>query len=303
MARIAPRDPVVNAEPPSNNVAVYLENGRYYGSYRMGKYMFPCDEHEKERLDIFHKFFSVARKGALHSAPVHNQENPRILDVGTGTGIWAIDMADKFPRGTVRGVDLSLIQPLFIPINLRFDQMDVEGPWQGMEPDSWDLIHMRALNGSISNWPRLYSEIFRHCRPHYGHIEQVEIDWMPRSDDGSLPNNAVVRQWATQLYDAMDQFDRPMRVDSGLTRRRLAEAGFTDIREEIIRVAYSGWPSDPHDRETGRWFNIGITQGIQAITLAPLFRGGGKTQQEIQTLIDSVVAEVRGRKVHAYCTV
>jgi methylase of polypeptide subunit release factors len=30
----------------------------------------------------------------------------RILDVGTGTGIWAIDMADKYPSAEVIGLDL-----------------------------------------------------------------------------------------------------------------------------------------------------------------------------------------------------
>jgi methylase of polypeptide subunit release factors len=49
---------------------------------------------EKDRLDIFHKFFLVALRDALHSAPLHNQETPRILDIGCGTGIWAIDMAE-----------------------------------------------------------------------------------------------------------------------------------------------------------------------------------------------------------------
>lgn len=46
-------------------------------------------------MDIFHKLFLVARKDQLHSARlVANYENPRILDLGTGTGIWAIDMAE-----------------------------------------------------------------------------------------------------------------------------------------------------------------------------------------------------------------
>jgi hypothetical protein len=40
--------------------------------------------------------------------------------------------------------------------------MDIEAPWQqDMGRDSWDLIHLRTLNGSIQNYPRLYSQIFR----------------------------------------------------------------------------------------------------------------------------------------------
>lgn len=49
-------------------------------------------------MDIMHKFFTVARKhdalaGGLHEAKI-SSAGPRILDLGCGTGIWAIDMAE-----------------------------------------------------------------------------------------------------------------------------------------------------------------------------------------------------------------
>lgn len=52
---------------------------------------------EKDRMDIYHKLFLVARRDQLHSAPVPPDARwgpPRILDLGCGTGIWAIDMAE-----------------------------------------------------------------------------------------------------------------------------------------------------------------------------------------------------------------
>jgi hypothetical protein len=53
-------------------------------------------QQEMDRMDIYHKFFSVARREALHSTPFtpNYDIGPRILDLGTGTGIWAIDMAE-----------------------------------------------------------------------------------------------------------------------------------------------------------------------------------------------------------------
>ena len=47
-------------------------------------------------MDIYHQFFAVARRGQLHQAPVPVEPHvqPRILDIGCGTGIWAIDMAE-----------------------------------------------------------------------------------------------------------------------------------------------------------------------------------------------------------------
>lgn len=50
---------------------------------------------EKDRMDIFHKLFLVARRDELHTAPfTPNYDGPRILDLGCGTGIWSIDMAE-----------------------------------------------------------------------------------------------------------------------------------------------------------------------------------------------------------------
>lgn len=57
-------------------------------------------------MDIYHKMFLVARAGELHRAPITRNYRPqRILDLGTGTGIWAIDMAECVPllaRGACR---------------------------------------------------------------------------------------------------------------------------------------------------------------------------------------------------------
>lgn len=142
----------------------------------------------------------------------------------------------------------------------------------------------------------------RHLKPYHGHIEQVEIDYNPRCDDGTLQPNAYVVQWANELMDAMDGFGRPLRMDSGLTKQRLAEAGFADIKEEVIRLPINGWPPNPHERDIGRWFNLGMRQSYLPLSLAPLSRGHNMTVPQIQQLTDRVAAEVYSLNVHAYCT-
>lgn len=47
--------------------------------------------------------------GHLHLAPLVSPM--KILDIGTGTGIWAIEMADHYPDSLVIGTDLSPVQP------------------------------------------------------------------------------------------------------------------------------------------------------------------------------------------------
>lgn len=40
----------------------------------------------------------------IYKAPVKNPQ--KVLDIGTGTGIWAIDFANDHPEASVIGLDL-----------------------------------------------------------------------------------------------------------------------------------------------------------------------------------------------------
>ena len=48
---------------------------------------------EQDRLDMMHHAMGLMLDGALHLVELPKTLN-RILDCGTGTGIWAVDMAE-----------------------------------------------------------------------------------------------------------------------------------------------------------------------------------------------------------------
>jgi hypothetical protein len=84
------------------------ENGRTYHAYKEGIYAFPNDDPEADRLDLQHHLFTLTFGGKLFTAPVgDNKKFHNVLDVGTGTGIWAIDFGDEHPETSVLGIDLS----------------------------------------------------------------------------------------------------------------------------------------------------------------------------------------------------
>ena len=183
--------------------------------------------------------------------------------------------------------------------NQKFMLMDVESEWTAVR-DGYHLIFARMLNGAISNWSRVYRSVYNHLKPG-GWFEQVEIDWTPRCDDGSLPPNSALERWAHELTGAMRQANRPINIDTAQTRAALADAGFVDFGEEVIRIAYNGWPDDPHDRLVGKWFSLGLYEGIQGLSLAPLTRVKRWSPPQVEALLAQVKDEMRRRNHHVYC--
>jgi len=124
-------DPSIYTTSTSVRSSVYdfvMENGRTYHAYREGKYELPNDEREQDRLDLQHHLFLLTLSGDLYNAPIKNLPGGvhNALDIGTGTGIWAIDFATEFPAANVVGTDLSPIQPEFVPPNCHFEVDDAE---------------------------------------------------------------------------------------------------------------------------------------------------------------------------------
>lgn len=108
----------------------------------------------------------------------------KVLDVGTGTGIWAMsvphrstclltnvirtlrcysDFADQYPSAIVTGTDLSPIQPTWVPPNCRFEIDDAAGDWT-FDKDSFDFIHARGLYGCIADWPAFYKNVYEYAQ-------------------------------------------------------------------------------------------------------------------------------------------
>ncbi|RKP27376.1 S-adenosyl-L-methionine-dependent methyltransferase, partial [Syncephalis pseudoplumigaleata] len=117
-------------------------------------------------------------KHILHNNYVTKLKKPSaILDVGTGSGAWLLEMASEFPETQCTGIDISNVQPHdIIPKNCQFDLGDV---LKGLPyaDASFDYIHQRFLEMGVPSdaWPQLLDELHRVCTPGGG-VELVVTD-------------------------------------------------------------------------------------------------------------------------------
>ncbi|RMI96584.1 hypothetical protein CDV36_016324 [Fusarium kuroshium] len=267
--------------------------GRRYHSDRAGQYSFPNDDTEQDRLDMIHHVFYRLLGDRLFLAPIE-PDGLNILDIGTGTGIWAIQFGDEHPSATVVGNDLSPIQPDWVPPNVKFVVDDVEMDW--VEPIQYDYIHCRYMAGSIKDWPKLFKQTYTNLKPG-GWIEFQESANTLYSEDGSLaPENPMV-QMMDNLILACDKIGRTM--DPAPSFQPWAkETGFTELKEKRFKLPIGPWPKDQRLKEIGTLMGKNFYEGVAAFTAVLFTEALGWSREEVELFNASVREASRQRTVH-----
>ncbi|KAF6838462.1 methyltransferase domain-containing protein [Colletotrichum musicola] len=293
----------------------HFENGRSYHRYKEGKYHFPNDEKENDRLDLQHHLALLTLGGRLGLAPPCDPEYKvgRALDVGTGTGIWAIQYADDHPETEVKlpaivlfvaantwgnlGV---LVQWLTferrVAPNLRFEVDDIEEEWTYSQP--FHYIHSRHMTSSLADWKEYITNCFNNLTPG-GYLELQEAEMAFLSDDASLPADAALVRFAELVKAAGAKFGRRFVVASEL-RDLMREVGFQDVSLSRYKWPMNDWPRDARFRELGMWnFQNGMA-AADGLALAPLTRAHGWTREEVEVFLVDVRADLRNKRYHTY---
>ncbi|KAK1726215.1 hypothetical protein CaCOL14_002727 [Colletotrichum acutatum] len=274
------------------------ENGRTYHKYKDGKYLVPNDETELDRLDMQHEIFYLTWDGKLGVTPPcePGAKVGRVLDLGTGTGLWVIDFADLHPEAEVLGMDLSPVQPSDVPPNVRFEINDIEEEWLYSRP--FDYIHSRIITGGISDWKKMIKKAYDHLTPG-GWYEIQESDMSPAADDGTLPPEKALSKFGALIREAYVVMGVPL-VHVPDLKDVLTEVGFEEVELTVFKWPTNPWAKDPKYKKIGAWNYHNFGGAVETVSLAPLTRVHGWTKKEVLVFADEVRKDLRDPKVHSY---
>ncbi|CZR52761.1 uncharacterized protein PAC_02638 [Phialocephala subalpina] len=222
----------------ASSILKYREEiGRTYHSYGSTQH-WVCFSRTHTSLNCELNFPGTERRGSKRSTGFEN-----VLDPGTGTGIWAIDVADMVPSAVVKGTDLSPIQPTWIPPNAKFEIDDYNKEW--VDTNKFDLVHTREILGTVPDWVQFFKKALK--------------------IHGPLEKDHPFAMWPALFAQVGEKTGMTFDVAPRL-KEWMEHAGFVNVEGKILRAAVGKWPKDARHKELGLWNQMRLDLGLRDFT-------------------------------------
>lgn len=265
------------------------DGGRRYHAFEEDQYYLPNDQIEAGRLDLQHYQWKLTFNGYSGRIPI-TPELKNVLDVGTGTGIWALEVAQTFPHLQVFGVDLSAIQPESRPSNCRFMTANVEHDWNF--ETRFDYIHARMLTMGIHDWTRFFKQSWDFLEPG-GWLEVNETrfpQFRAEADDkDGLPEGPFMR-WSRLCYEAALKAGINAQASEGLASL-LEKQGFSNVERVDIKWPIGPWAVGRIEKKIGQACLENMVNAIPGIGSLVLQKQLGMSKGEVDQLCEEAIED------------
>lgn len=250
--------------------------------------------------------------GRLGQAPVNSQA--RVLDVATGTGIWAMQygacfttfrlflylllwliwrIAEQHPESTVLGVDLNITKSQgLLPDNCQFQQLDAEnGEWP---PTQFDYIHFGHVISCFDDTKAVMKKAFDHMQPG-GWIEFHDPEMRTIANDDSVKGTAL-EKWVELTVKGGRIVGRDL-LKSAHYETWLNETGFVNIQDAKFQLPINEWPENPNLKRVGAIYKHNFLQLVES--LAKFLTLAGLSNAEAEDLKKRVKRDIHNPHIRA----
>ena len=253
----------------------------------------PNDEAEQTRLAVAHQAYLAVLNDQLTLALIP-RSTQRILDIGTGTGDWAIAIAERFPKAEIIATDIAnAFQPLSAPPNVFFELDDAQNEWAYNEP--FDFIHMRNLSGAFSDWSTIYAKVFQNLRQG-GSFEIADCGLIHFKKEAP---NSNTRIFNGAIQSAADKAERPLGLNH-LKKSMFDNAGLSVTKCRVFEVPLGTYDPHPQKKLAGKMSMIAALEGLEALSLRLLTKQLGWKGEDVKKLCEKVQEEVMRPDAHAF---
>ena len=256
----------------------------------------PNDEAEQTRLAIAHQAYTLALGDQLTLGLIPRSAK-RILDIGTGTGDWAIAVAERFPRAEIIATDITnAFLPPSCPSNVFFELDDAQNEWAYSKP--FDFIHMRNLSGAFADWSAVYAEVSKNLRPG-GSFEIIDRGFIQFKKETPNSNTSIFNG---AIQSAAEKSGRPLDLNH-LKKPILGSAGLSVVKTRVFEVPLGTYDPNPQKKVTGKMAMIAALEGLEAVSLRLLTKHLGWKEEDVRELCRKVQEEIRKPDARAFIAV
>ncbi|EJU03998.1 S-adenosyl-L-methionine-dependent methyltransferase [Dacryopinax primogenitus] len=247
------------------------------------------DEIEDWRLNVQHygikDYFGGNNCGAAW--PVHPK---KILEIGSGNGVWAREVCEQFPEAEVVGVDM-IDGVKNKPSNLTFQLLNfVKDAWP-FAPGSFDIVHCRFVAMHIPNFEKLLDKAIEATAPG-GILMFEDQDQELRAEGKPVPHPAHLGFAIFHGFcDTVNVNPRPGPLFAPLI---MASRQFAETHETVVPAPVAAWSEDKKLHAIGESIRHGITGSARGLN-EKLFQYG-----MTKDIVEGMIKEIENPKNKLY---
>ncbi|KAJ4293537.1 hypothetical protein N0V90_008820 [Kalmusia sp. IMI 367209] len=278
--------------------------------------LIPESDKERDRLDLQHALFTISCDGALAFAPIDKPR--RVLDIATGTGLWAMEFgnpilsqhhshnhadlsaAEQHPDARVVGTDLSPIQPNYVPVNCSFEIADAEDEWNYSRP--FDYIHGRALLTCFADPRSIIQKAYDNLAPG-GYLELQDGLFPFQFMDPQPSPEHPLRAFLEQVAACGAMIGRPW-TNVQHYKRWMQELGFEDVEEKRLYWPCGPWAKGEKMKKLGIYFLEDMRHAFEPVGMKMFVKILGWSEERARKwIVEDVMPCLGQKKTYMYSTV